>query len=320
LVNDATALILYGTALEFATHDRTVFSPGDAVARFVLVALASIALGLAVGRAIAWVRRRLHDPQVENTVSLLSGFAAYLPAYALGLSGVLAVVVTGIYPGRVGPRVVSSRTRLQGEEMWDVVIFLLNGLIFILIGLQLRTILAQLSLGRIVTFILVTVAVSLTVIAVRMVWMFPGARLATLLARPSRRQPPPPWRNIVVAGWAGMGSVVSLAAALALPETYQTAAGQVVHLPGRGLIVFVSFGVLLVTLVGKGLTLPWLIGVRQAAEQKATLSRSVYWTRIPECPTHSYSGGSPTSARKAARSSRTLRRRGRGSGSAKRRR
>lgn len=253
------ALILYGTALQAATHDGTAFSPGGAVARFVLVALASITLGLAAGWVIAWVRQRLHDPQVENTVSLLSGFAAYLPAYALGLSGVLAVVVTGIYLGRIGPRVVSSRTRLQGEEMWDVVIFLLNGLIFVLIGLQLRTILARLSPGLIVTFILVTAVVSLTVIAVRLVWMFPGARLAILLARPSRRQPMPPWRNIVVGGWAGMGGVVSLAAALALPDTYKTTAGQMIHLPGRGLIVFVSFGVILVTLVGKGLTLPWLI-------------------------------------------------------------
>jgi CPA1 family monovalent cation:H+ antiporter len=258
LVNDAMAIILYTTALDIATHDGRVFSPGSTVLRFLLVALGSIALGLAVGWAIAWLRRRLDDPPVENTVSLLSGFAAYLPAYALDLSGVLSVVAAGVYLGRVGPRIVSSRTRLQAQEMWQMVVFLLNGLIFILIGLQLRTVLARLSPGLVVTFILVTALVSLVVVVVRMAWMFPGARLSRLLTPPHRRQPAPSWRSVVVAGWAGMGGVVSLAAALALPETVEQG-GHVVHLPGRGLIVFVSFGVILVTLVGKGLSLPWLI-------------------------------------------------------------
>lgn len=258
LVNDAMAIILYTTALDIAMHDGAVFSPGLTVARFLGVGVASIALGLAAGWAIAWLRRHLNDPQVENTISLLSGFAAYLPAYALGLSGVLSVVTAGLYLGRVGPRIISSRTRVQAEEMWDVVVFLLNGLLFILIGLQLRTILGRLSMSLIVTFLLVTALVSLVVVLVRMVWMFPGARLSRLLTPPSRRLPAAPWQSVVVAGWAGMGGVVSLAAALALPNTIR-AGGHLVPLTGRGLIVFVSFGVILVTLVGKGFSLPWLV-------------------------------------------------------------
>lgn len=186
---------------------------------------------------------------MESTVSLLTGFAAYLPAYALHLSGVLSVVAAGLYLGRVAPRVVSSRARLQTQDMWEVVIFLLNGLLFILIGLQLRSIVTQLSPGRAGAFLAVTGIVSVAVIVVRLAWMFPGTYLARWISPTQRHLPPVTWQNIVVAGWAGMGGMVSLAAALAVPRT----------LPGRDLIVIVSFGVILVTLVGKGLSLPWLI-------------------------------------------------------------
>src|SRR5207244_465851 len=126
-----------------------------------------------------------------------------------------------------------------------------NGLLFILIGLQLRTIVAQLSPGLVGTFLGVTGLVSVAVIVVRLIWMFPGARLARLLTPPRRRQPPAPWQSVVVAGWAGMGGVVSLAAALALPRTIYEH-GRLVDLPGRDLIIVASFGVILVTLVGKG--------------------------------------------------------------------
>ena len=249
LVNDAMAIILYTTALALATGDGHSFSPGRTAGEFLLVGAASVAIGLAVGWAIGALRRRLSDPPVESTLSLLTGFAAYLPAYALHLSGVLAVVTTGIYLGRVGPRVVSSSARLETQALWSVVTLLLNGLLFILIGLQLRTIVAQLAPGLVAPFLGVTGLVSLAVIVVRLAWMFPGAHLARLLTLRGRRQPAEPWQSVVVGGWAGMGGMVSLAAALALPP----------HLPGRDLIIVASFGVILVTLVGKGLSLPWLI-------------------------------------------------------------
>ena len=258
LINDAMAIILYSTALDLAVHDGTHFSLGSTAARFIVVGVASVALGLVTGWAIGELRRRLHDPPVESTISLLTGFAAYLPAYALGLSGVLAVVAAGIYLGRLGPHYISSRTRLQAQEMWAVVVFLLNGLIFILIGLQLRPILARLTPGLIVTFILVTLAASLTVVVVRMAWIFPSARVARLLTPVRMRQPAASWKVIVIAGWAGMGGVVSLAAALALPEP-ATAHTTGYTAQARDLVVFATFGVILVTLVGKGLSLPWLI-------------------------------------------------------------
>jgi CPA1 family monovalent cation:H+ antiporter len=258
LVNDATALILFTTALGVATQTGVTFSPALTALRFVAVVVGSIAIGALVGRAIAALHRRLNDPPVENTVSLLAGFAAYLPAYVLGLSGVLAVVTAGVYQGRVDPRIVSSRTRLQAEEMWEVIVFLLNGLIFILIGLQLRTLIERLSPALVGTYVWVTVLVSATVVVVRLAWMFPSARLARLVTPPSRRQPNAPWRSVVVAGWAGMGGVVSLAAALALPDPKGVGAADYTA-SARGLIVFIAFGVILATLVGKGLTLPWLI-------------------------------------------------------------
>ncbi len=248
LVNDAMALILYTTALALATGDGTPFSPWLTVGQFLLVGVGSVGIGLAVGWAIATLRRHLSDPPVETTVSLLTGFAAYLPAYALHLSGVLAVVTTGVYLGRVGPRVMSSSARLETQATWGVVTLLLNGLLFILIGLQLRAIVAQLSPGLVGTFLGVTGLVSLAVVVARMAWVFPSARLARLLTPQRRRQRAEPWQSIVVAGWAGMGGMVSLAAALAVPRS----------LAGRNLIIVASFGVILVTLVGKGLSLPWL--------------------------------------------------------------
>lgn len=249
LVNDAMAVILYTTALALATDTGRLFSPWLTVGTFLLTGVASVGIGLAVGWAVAALRRHLSDPPVETTVSLLTGFAAYLPAYALHLSGVLAVVATGIYLGRVGPRVVSSSARLETQAMWAVVTLLLNGLLFILIGLQLRTIVAQLSPGLVGMFLGVTGAVSLAVVVVRLVWMFPGAHLARMITPRQRRQAAEPWQNMIVAGWAGMGGVVSLAAALAVPHT----------LAGRNLIIVASFGVILVTLLGKGLSLPWLV-------------------------------------------------------------
>ena len=144
---------------------------------------------------------------------------------------------------------MSSRARLQTQEMWAVVTFLLNGLLFILIGLQLRAIVAQLAPGQVGLFVGVSGLVSAAVVVVRLGWMFPGAYLARLLSPRQRRAPPPSWQSVVVGGWAGMGGMVSLAAALALPPA----------LPGRNLMIVASFGVILVTLVGKGLSLPWLI-------------------------------------------------------------
>lgn len=254
LLNDASALVAYNMAvLAVLSGSFSLFMAGT---RFVWAVAGGVAVGLAMGWAIARLRRRLYDPPVENTISLLSGFAAYIPAEALGASGVLAVVTTGLYLGRQGPRFVSSRTRLQAQEMWQVVVFLLNGLIFILVGLQLHDILGAVAAHPPGTLVLYALAVSATVILVRIAWVFPGAYLPrALFRRVYRRDPFPPWQPSAVVAWAGMRGGVSLAAALAIPR-YVNAGTP---FPDRELIVFLTFGVILATLVLQGLSLPVLI-------------------------------------------------------------
>jgi len=263
IANDATALVVFSLALGVATTGKS-FSFWEGGLQFIWVSLGGVAIGLAVGWAIGIVRANLSDPPVENTISLLTGFAAYLPAYALSVSGILSVVTTGLYLGWRGPHVVSSQTRLQAQAIWDIVVFLLNGLLFILVGLQLNVILnarlgssgrAFLSLYSWPTLLGWAALVSLTVVVVRLVWVFPGAYLPRLLSRRVRaRDPYPGWRNVVVLGWTGMRGGDSLAAALAVSVAIDARA------PGaRELIIFLTFGVILATLVLQGLTLPPLI-------------------------------------------------------------
>ncbi len=256
LVNDATALVLYVTAVDTVTGGS--FSFLNAVVRFLGANIGGVLLGLAVGWCIVQIRRYLHDPPVENTLSLLSGFAAYLPATTLQASGVLAVLTMGLYLGRRGPSIVSSQTCLQAVQVWEIVVFLLNGLIFILIGLQLHSILTTLTRRSITTLILQAALVSLTVILVRIIWVFPGAYLPRFVSRWVReRDPYPSWKAVVVVGWTGMRGGVSLAAALALPLVANTKTNA--PFPDRDIIIFLTFSVILATLVVQGLSLPPLI-------------------------------------------------------------
>jgi len=255
LVNDATALVAYRLAVVAAVSGA--FSLGEAAFTFVVVSVGGVAIGLVAGWAIAFVLARLEDPPVEVLVSLLGPFGAWLPAEALGVSGVLSVVTAGIVVGRRAPRILSSDSRVLGSGVWQMVVFTLTGLVFILIGLQLPTILDSLSASR--TFGELAswaVVVSATVILVRLAWVFPGTYLPGVLFRAVRereRRPPP--RSVLIVGWAGMRGVVSLAAALALPLTIADGT----PFPERDLVIFLTFSVILATLVGQGLTLPWLI-------------------------------------------------------------
>ncbi|HMA35353.1 MAG TPA: Na+/H+ antiporter, partial [Chloroflexia bacterium] len=259
LVNDATALVAYRAALGAAA---VAFSAAEAGMRFVVVSVGSLLVGLVIAWLIGQVERRLDDPPVEITLSLLTPFATYLVAESFGLSGVLATVVAGLYLGWQGPYLWQSDARLRGRAVWDMVDYILNGLVFILIGLQLSTILPTLSGQSLVSLLGLGLVLSSTVILVRLVWIFLEAYLPDALARvwpfhPLRhpgRQPHPPrlargWRKTFVIGWAGMRGVVSLAAVLALPEAT----------PQRDLLIFLTFFVILATLVGQGLSLPWLI-------------------------------------------------------------
>jgi CPA1 family monovalent cation:H+ antiporter len=254
LVNDATALIAYRFAV--AAVVTGTFSLWEAGGRLVFVTLGGIAVGLAVGWAIVQVRRLLSDPSVENLVSLLTGFAAYLPAERLGASGVIATVTAGIYLGRVGPRFISPQTRVQGTAMWEMTTFILNGLIFILIGLQLPRVLSGISDLSPLRLLGYAVAISATVLLVRFAWMFATAYALWAAASGGReRVPRPAWQNVTVLGWGGMRGGISLAAALALP----TVTGAGAAFPYRNLVIFLTFSVLLVTLLGQGLTFPRVI-------------------------------------------------------------
>ena len=254
LVNDATALVAFRFGVAAVATGSIIW--GQVCAQFVVVGLGGILVGLIVGLLTAWFQRRIEDPPIEITIALLTPFLAYLPAERLGFSGVLAVVTTGLYYGWRLPEITSSRTRLQAGPVWDMIEFLLNGFIFLLIGLQLPAVVQALSAHSKLQLVWYASAVSLAVIVVRMLWVFPAAYLPYWLLKGLRRHAPyPNWRALVIIGWTGMRGVVSLAAALALPLKTQSGA----PFPDRDLILFLTFAVILVTLGGQGLSLPLLI-------------------------------------------------------------
>lgn len=255
LVNDSTALVALRLAIAAAVTGG--FSLVEGATSFALVSVGGIAIGAVVGWLLVKVAERLDDPPVEVLLSLLGPFAAWIPAEALTVSGVLSVVTAGLILGRAAPRVLSSDTRVLGSGVWQMVIFVTNGLVFILIGLQLPTILDSVSADRsALQLIGLGLAVAGAVIVVRLAWVFPGTYLPRMLVPSIRaRDPSPEPRVVLIIGWAGMRGVVSLAAALALPLTVEGGG----PFPGRDLLLFLTFAVILATLVGQGLSLPFLI-------------------------------------------------------------
>ena len=254
LVNDATALV----ALQFAIGSLVTgtFSPGYAAARFVWAAAAGIGFGLLVGVVIRWVQSHLDDPPIQITISLVTPFIAYLPAERLHASGVLATVAAGIFLGWHSPLMISARTRLQVYAFWETVMFLLNGFVFIVIGLQLPGILHTLNRESLTGAVVSAIIICAAVILVRFAWVIPAAYLPRLLSSKLRmRDPIPSWQNIAIVSWAGMRGVVSLAAAFALPLALTDGSS----FPGRDYILFFAFSVIFTTLILQGLTLPLLI-------------------------------------------------------------
>jgi Na+/H+ antiporter len=254
LVNDASALVAYRLAVGAVAAGG--FTLGAAGVRLLAGAVGGVAIGLAVGWAIAEARRRIQDPVVEIVLSVVTGYAADLPADRLGASGVLAAVTAGLYVGWRAPELASASTRLLGFSFWEVLVYLLNAVLFVQVGLQLQPILSGVS-GHSAALLLGQAAlVSAVVIAVRLGWQFTVPYLIRALdrrrAQRARRIGP---RERLALGWSGMRGAVSLAAALALPLETTTGNG----FPQRGVIIFVTFGVILATLVLQGLTLPGLI-------------------------------------------------------------
>jgi Na+/H+ antiporter len=272
LVNDSSALIAYRVAVAAAIGGS--FSLFDATFDFVVAVVGGIGIGLLVGAAIAEVRRRLDDIPVEITISIFSGFVAYLPAEELGVSGVLAAVTAGLYLGWMAPQISTAQMRIQGFAVWELIVFLLNAVLFVLIGLQLPNILEAVSgidAGTLAGYALAIIAV---VVGTRFAWLF----TMPYVFRALDRRPSQVARRIgaaprVVIGWAGMRGAVSLAAALALP--LETDAGA--PFPERDLVIFLAYCVVLFTVVVQGLTLPALIrrlavaadGSEEDAEEQA---------------------------------------------------
>lgn len=250
LVNDATAIVIFRAALGVALGGT--LSTGGALQSFFLVSTGGVAIGLSVAWLVGKLRHYLpDDAPVENTVSLLTPLLAYLPAESLHVSGVLAVVTCGIYLGRQDRRLVSSRTRLQGVVLWRMLTFLLNGLLFLLVGLQLRQIVHALPPETpLKALIVIALVVSLTVIAIRMTWVFLVAALSRLIrAVTSTHNPFASWQQVTIIAWSGMRGGISLAVALSIPPTF----------PNRAALLFVTFAVILVTLIAQGLSLPHII-------------------------------------------------------------
>ena len=253
LINDGTGLVAYKFAV--AAVVAGTFSLAEASGEFVLTVLGGIAVGIAVGAVIAFVRRRINEPAVEVTIALFSGFFGYLPAEALGVSGVLAAVTVGIYMGRLTSVLTTPTTRIQGNAVWEIVQFLLNSALFILIGLQLPSAIDGLDGISTAELLRNGALIAATVIVVRLLWVFPFTYLPRVLTPRLRRGSAPPWRGTVIVAWTGMRGAVSMAAALALPLITDT--GD--PLPHREEIIFLTFSVILVTLLLQGLSLPYLI-------------------------------------------------------------
>jgi CPA1 family monovalent cation:H+ antiporter len=254
LTNDWTALILYKVALAAVVSGS--FSLWEAGLKFVWSGVGGLLVGLLAGVVIREVRRRIDDPPIEITISLLSGYAAYLPAEEIGVSGVIAAVTVGIYMGWHTPELTTPVMRLQGIATWEVLTFLLNALLFLLVGLQLPNVIEGISEHTTGELIGWGLLISAVVIVVRVIWQFTVVFLIRAIdRRESVRQRRSTWQQRLVIGWAGMRGSVSLAAALALPLTIEGGAA----FPERDLIIFLTYAGLFATHVGQGLTLEPLI-------------------------------------------------------------
>ena len=275
LVNDGTALVLLRTAILAAVAGT--FSPWSAGGRLVLSIVGGIAVGLVVGYAIRRVRRVLDNPPLEVTIAFLTGYFAFLPAAAIGVSGVLAVVTAGVYMGWYTPELTTVQTRLQGQGFWEVLTFLLNVLLFGLIGLQLRPILDDLTGAGGWSLLGHAAVIALTVIVLRIAWVFPATYVPRWLSKRIRdHDPSPPWRYPAFIAWTGMRGAVTIAAALLIPLHTDSGA----PFPDRELIIFLAFAVVLATLVGQGLTLPAVIRALRLEADDSTAEAEEAHARI----------------------------------------
>ena len=269
LLNDASALLAleFGIAL-LVRNQRPTFISG--FERLAFLMAVGIAVGLGIGEIVHLIEDQIDDGPIEIALSILTPYVAYLSAESIHASGVLAVVTAGLYLSRKSSHFFSANVRLQAWAVWDSLTFILNGLVFVLIGLQLPFVLSAIGDHSLRTLMIYGAAFSAFLILLRLIWMAPGAYFAYLIRRRilHQREPMPAFRSLFVVGWTGMRGVISLAAAIALPQTL--ADGR--PFAQRNMIIFLAFSAILVTLVVQGLSLPPLIralGLAGASEQSS---------------------------------------------------
>jgi Na+/H+ antiporter len=257
LVNDATGIVLYKLAIGAVLVGT--FSMADATLLMAWKTIGGIAIGLIIAFVFVRLYRYLRDPSVEILTTFLPPYAAFIVAESSDMSGVLAVVAAGLYIGWHAPRIFSARMRISAEAVWKMVVFFLNALAFLLIGLQLPELTERLGVRENPTILLLALAVCGISVAVRFFWVFTMAYgLRYVLNKTGRiREAYPSWQNVFVVAWTGMRGVVTLALALAIPLTLADGTA----FPHRDLIIFLSVSVIIFTLVLQGLTLPWLTRV-----------------------------------------------------------
>ncbi|HKT35833.1 MAG TPA: Na+/H+ antiporter [Nitrospira sp.] len=268
LVNDATALILYHAAVGAAVGGSLAFGP--MVFDGMFAGMAGVAIGLAVGLATRWAICVARDTFTEIGITLLAPYVAWVLGEQAHASAVLSCVAGGLYVRQYFSEAVSPVTRLQARAVWDLLIFVLNGFIFILIGLQLGALRQAIAPDRLGPLLATGAVISLTAIVVRLGWVPLAALIPRWISRAIKtRDPLPPWPNIFLIGWTGMRGIVTLAAALALPLT----TGEGAPLPYRAEIILISFSVILATLVVQGLSLAPLIHALRLEDDDRTMER-----------------------------------------------
>src|SRR5438445_1596107 len=266
LINDATSFISFRFAV--AAVMTGAFSLGQASLQFLFVAAGGVCVGLAVGWLATQLQKRLDDPPVQTMFSLLTPYVAYFSGQWLHVSGIIAVVIAGIYYGWRAPRILSGRMRLQALPVWEMVTFILNGVLFMLIGLQLPQVMNALAPGMATRAAELAIIVVAIIVLIRFAWMFGANYLPRLLSRKARRKNRVPWQQTALIAWIRMRGPDSLAGALAIPFLLPNSE----PFPGRDLILLLTFCVIFATLVLQGLTLaplvPWLVVVDDHVTQK----------------------------------------------------
>jgi monovalent cation/hydrogen antiporter len=256
LANDATGLLAleFGTAIVIFGQVPTI---GSAILRLTYLGVAGTLIGLLIARIVEWFEVQIDDAPIEIAISVFVPYSAYLAGELIHASGVLSVVAAGLYLGRKSSRFFSPSVRLQATSVWNALVFILNGFVFILIGLQLPYVLGEIGGFTRSQLLLYGAAFSALLIVLRLAWTFPGAHLAYLVRIRILKQNEvgPGARQVFVVGWTGMRGVIALAAAISLPRTLANGA----PFPQRSLIIFLTFSAILVTLVLQGLTLPSVV-------------------------------------------------------------